>query len=789
MRDINRNVRNTKWLYLIIVLLLIIIALFVIVLILLINNMQQPNKLVSIDSSVSNPTQTETQVPQPTHPDSNKPTAESIQEREPEQVKNVEKSNDNGKQTEREGNETSLDENSARLVQTLNLATVSIKKIINTENRIVLDQEYDNIINNLVFERVKAEKKVIDLYTKIMGVITQFKLNNEEKERFSNAFERSKKKAVWKAIGGVRAYGANPLSFVLSLAQSSISAFFNYKDVKSQMEEELDKELWEIKKDQIEQINELWQEWLSACWDTSSKYNFESKNLYVLRGGVLDNFISAEQEIDIDKAMRSFEDLERNSIFLSSYPPFWLSYAIVAEKAGNKAKRDQCLDNFFKYYREILNRDPYFGRACVMRLRTIIEKPSALQDKNRIKEIEELLIKADRHLDKTDGQSRIFISAIYQKLGKPDEARRILQLNIDRNVDKDISELALDNLNKGRDVASDIPQVLALFIQEEGTEDSKDILPLEELQRLAEQGEPNAMEKLGRKHFFGFGVPLDYVKARQWCEKSAEKGNAYAMSGLGQIYFLGLGVPQDYEKARQWYEKSAEKGDAWAMYILGGMYVDGQGVPQDYEKARQWYEKSAEKDNDDAMFNLGVMYVDGQGVPQDYDKARQWFEKSAEKGNAWAMYSLGGMYEDGQGVPQDYEKARQWYEKSAEKGNAMAMFNLGLMYYEGLGVPQDYDKARQWFEKAVEEGNAGAMMHLGDMYGNGEGVPKDRVLAYAWYTLAMKYGGESSGIYKDAKNERDGLSGRLWGISNNEIQEAEELVKSYTRGTILRRKK
>jgi len=670
--------------------------------------------------------------------------------------------------TQKKTNLTSLDEDSLRLVQALNLATVSIKKIISTRDRFVLDQEYNNIIHNLALEKVKAEGKMADLYEKIMDAIAQFNLNKEEKTRFLYAFERNKRIATWRAIGGTRAYGANPFSFLLSLGQSVISAYFNYKDVQAQMKEELDRNLWEIKKDEIEEINKLWQEWLRACWDASDKYGFEGKNLYVIRGGILDDYISGEQEPDVQKAMRKFEDLERNSLFLGSYPPYWLSYAIVAEKAGNKAKRDQCLDNFFKYHREILNRDPYLGRACVMRLRTIIEKPSALQDKNRIKEIEELLIKADRHLDKTDGHSRIFISAIYQKLGKPDEARRILQLNIDRNVDKDISQLALDNLNNGREVASGIPQVLAMLILKDNLESGKDLLTLEELQKLAEQGEPNAMAKLGERYLEGKGVPQDYDKARQWFEKAAGKGIAYAMYKLGWMYAKGKGVPQDYAKTRQWYEKSAEKGYANAMARLGEMYLEGKGVPQDYDKARQWFEKSAEKANASAMNNLGVMYKNGKGVPQDYDKARQWFEKSAEKGNAYAMNNLGEMYKNGKGVPQDYDKARQWYEKSAEKGNDRAMFNLGWMYYEGLGVPQDYDKARQWFEKSAEKGNADAMFNLGWMYAKGKGVPQDYEKARQWYEKSAEKGNADAmnnlgGMYKNGQGvPQDYDKARQW---------------------------
>ena len=82
------------------------------------------------------------------------------------------------------------------------------------------------------------------------------------------------------------------------------------------------------------------------------------------------------------------------------------------------------------------------------------------------------------------------------------------------------------------------------------------------------------------------------------------------MNQLGWLHQNGWGVPEDYVKAREWYEKAADKGDAGAMINLGSLYQNGQGVA------------------------LGSLYQSGQGVAQDYVKAREWFEKAADKGDA-----------------------------------------------------------------------------------------------------------------------------------------------------------
>jgi TPR repeat protein len=143
-------------------------------------------------------------------------------------------------------------------------------------------------------------------------------------------------------------------------------------------------------------------------------------------------------------------------------------------------------------------------------------------------------------------------------------------------------------------------------------------------------------------------------------------GNLNDMEYLARFYEKGYGVPQDYVKAREWYENAAAKGSSSAMKSLGMLYEEGRVVPKDYAKAREWYEKAvAESGNADAMIRLGLQY---ENVYQDYAKAREWYEKAAaDKDNfraAVAMRNLALLYENAHGVPQDYAKAREWYEKA-----------------------------------------------------------------------------------------------------------------------------
>jgi len=109
----------------------------------------------------------------------------------------------------------------------------------------------------------------------------------------------------------------------------------------------------------------------------------------------------------------------------------------------------------------------------------------------------------------------------------------------------------------------------------------------------------------------------------------AEHGDVTSIKNLGAAYERGFGVPQDYVKAREWYEKAAAKDDASAMYDLGIIYANGQGAAQDYAKAREWLEKAAAKGDTKAKTALERLPSHEAETAGRYTAALQWREAYA----------------------------------------------------------------------------------------------------------------------------------------------------------------
>lgn len=81
-------------------------------------------------------------------------------------------------------------------------------------------------------------------------------------------------------------------------------------------------------------------------------------------------------------------------------------------------------------------------------------------------------------------------------------------------------------------------------------------------QPLAEQGDPDAQNKIGEIYERGIAGTPDYALAALWYRRAAEQGFERAQINLGFLLEKGLGVKQDLKEALSWYRKASKLPDA-----------------------------------------------------------------------------------------------------------------------------------------------------------------------------------------------------------------------------------
>ena len=112
----------------------------------------------------------------------------------------------------------------------------------------------------------------------------------------------------------------------------------------------------------------------------------------------------------------------------------------------------------------------------------------------------------------------------------------------------------------------------------------------------------------------------------------AEQGNAKAQSRLGDMYSKGYGVEKNGNKAFYWYTKAADAGNHSAQNNLAVMYAKGIVVEKDSKKAVELYKKAAESGNRASQYNLAQYYFTGLVVGTDYEESRRLLKLSAQQG-------------------------------------------------------------------------------------------------------------------------------------------------------------
>ncbi len=138
-----------------------------------------------------------------------------------------------------------------------------------------------------------------------------------------------------------------------------------------------------------------------------------------------------------------------------------------------------------------------------------------------------------------------------------------------------------------------------------------------------------ADEELAKIYFdIAIGLPNGNSKL-QFFLLAWDHGNKKAADAVGEIYYKGAGVGRDYLRAKEWFEKSAKLESSFAYEKLGMMYVEAPGdIERDYKKAMDNFQKAARLGSSRGAYMTGYLYENGLGVPKDEAQATTWRTRS-----------------------------------------------------------------------------------------------------------------------------------------------------------------
>lgn len=276
-----------------------------------------------------------------------------------------------------------------RAVYALNLCTVSVSQIIETNDLRFMEQEYDNILNNLNLEMMPKDEALLDILKQILDVINYFKIQSKEKELLEKEYQQKLKDAVWSAVPNPSVILAGGKSGWVGLAVSAAVAvgtsYMNYRKEKARINNEQERKNWELERSAMEQLHGLQRQLFETAWRLADKYKFDDK--YRLTERQINQFLNILDDTD---DLRRFNRLEYIQDKFNAYPPFWYHMGSAALYFAYKEsdesirceylrKAQHCFDEFFEHSKRedrLLREDPVVAQ-CTFEYLAVINQLEA----------------------------------------------------------------------------------------------------------------------------------------------------------------------------------------------------------------------------------------------------------------------------------------------------------------------------------------------------------------------------------------------------------------------------
>ena len=216
-----------------------------------------------------------------------------------------------------------------RAAYALNLCTVSVSQIIDYDDVVILEQEYDAILNNLNIEQMPKDEALLKILKQLLDTITFFRIQEGDKEFIDRDYQNKMKNAIWSAIPnfGLIVSGGNPVSMAISLASQIGIGYMNYRKAKAENEYAYEKEKWQLHRAAIEQFNGLRRELFDTAWRLVDAHQIP--DVYRLTERQVSQYNNILMDPDSYRRYERLDTIQNNFI---AYPPFWYNFGHTANE-------------------------------------------------------------------------------------------------------------------------------------------------------------------------------------------------------------------------------------------------------------------------------------------------------------------------------------------------------------------------------------------------------------------------------------------------------------------------
>ena len=313
------------------------------------------------------------------------------------------------------------DQTQLQVLQSLNLIAVSLTHIMTYNDKVVLDQEYNTIINNLNLSNI-PDADIITLLQELMDLLISSKIQDHERDYILTRFDKNVQNELKNRVKS-RIFNTdmvlNPYAGVLTAVLSTGSFYFNYRSQMDAYAKEKEEGKWAIEAKTMQDINSFYKKLLKYSWELMRRYNLPDE--WRLNEKQLSDYTDILKESDLERRYRKLKRIENS---FQKFPPYWYYRGQAAQEIGKNDEAIDCFNQFQQINQRILRKDPY--AASVAMCKTML----------KVEQSDPAMLKSDLDLilansDDADWGNILFAALQYGRMGDSDAAGKLILRNLD----------------------------------------------------------------------------------------------------------------------------------------------------------------------------------------------------------------------------------------------------------------------------------------------------------------------------------------------------------------------
>lgn len=282
----------------------------------------------------------------------------------------------------------------------LNMCTVSVSQIIQYNDAIIMEQEYDSILNNLNLQKMpKKNAALLELFEQLLDTITYFRIDKMKREEIDRDYQFKMKNALWDSVPnfGLIVAGGSLKNMLISLVSQVGIGYMNYRKTKAQNTLEYQKMLTRLEISLVEQLHGLRRQLFDSAWKLSETYEFNDE--YRLTEKQIEEYNETLMDND---PLRKYERMNEIKEKFIAYPPFWYHFGHAAVQVAIKYNENELVSKEFselakKHFEEYdqcnihdLLRDDPITCSCALEYIELLDEE---KDREKIRELIERTLK------------------------------------------------------------------------------------------------------------------------------------------------------------------------------------------------------------------------------------------------------------------------------------------------------------------------------------------------------------------------------------------------------------